>query len=393
MYTKLLSKNNYLSFSGFQRINNEIILSNVRGNGLFIIDSDNYQIKEIKKFISMPEEAQRYHRGCCAKDNSVYFYPDGVGNGIHKYDVLKKEQVYIETGDYTCSYAYINEEEMILLPAYATDKILKLDLRTDTLNKIEVHGLERDKIGSNFFKCGQISGNKVWMSLVRTPSLFIVDLVSKEVCRQLVGNEDIRLWGTAYDGINYWFTLLDDERIIKYNPNEKISRYYNVHRDPMIKQYTIIYKEIIAYENKVILVDWSGIFLLDTVNEKLECLALFPKNMKAASVDWHVEYQFCGTKLVMCLSLTNIVAVMDMNSLEVVFFSTIVENSEEFDKYTQGLCRRKLNAILNEEAIAEGGNSDLAELQDFIKLVQLFDREMKGTENHESVGESIYESA
>lgn len=393
MYTKLLSKNDYISFSGFQRINNEILLSNVRGNGLFIIDADNYHIKEIKKFVSMPEEAQRYHRGCCANNDSVYFYPDGAGNGIHKYNALKKEQMYIETGDYTCSYAYINEENMMLLPTYATDYILKLDLKTDTLIRMQLCGLERDKVGDNFFKCGRISSNKVWMSLVRTPSFFIVDLLSREVCRHLVGNENIQLWGTAYDGLNYWFTLLDDERIIEYNSSEKTLKYYNIHRDNIIKRQTVIYKEIIVYENKVILVDWSGIFLLDTVNEELECLALFPKDMKVASTDWHVEYQIYETELIMCLSLTNIVAVMDLNSLEISFHRTTVENSKEFDRYTQELCKRKFNAILNEESIVEGGNSDLAELQDFIKLVQQFGKDANGAAKYTSVGERIYESA
>jgi len=387
----LAERNNYLSFDSFQMINNQIILSNLRGNGLFIMNPGDFHIDRIEKFIQMPDEAQRYHRGSCEWENNVFFYPN-AGNGIHKYNTLTHEQTYIETGWYPCGAAFIHKGKMILLPWYKADKILTMDLKTNQLCKLDWWRLDKYEIGTNFLNTGRICENRIWMSAARTPYLFITDLSERTVDAFLIGDEDNQIWGSAYDGKSYWFTLLKDERIVKWNMDDRVPRYFYAGKKCNFEKNKIVFKKIIVYEEQVFVVpaDRSGIYLLDTVHDQLECLTSLPGNMKTASSDWSMEYQIQGGKIVMCFGLTNLVAVMDPDSHAIDFYDTTVKNDPQFEAYVRNLCDKKIEAIENKPLITEGENSDLANLSDFIELIKS-DKSVESNRFKASrMGESIY---
>lgn len=390
----LIERNNYISFDGFEMINNKVVLSNLRGNGLFVVDSHDFHIERLEKFINMPDEIQRYHSGVCKWNSNVYFYPN-IGYGIHKYNVVTNEQTYIETDHSECGSAFIQDDCMVLLPQRKASGIWKLDLKTNKLWKEEWWELGNDEIGTNFLNSGQIDENRIWMSAANTPYLFITDLSARNTDSYMVGNKDTRIFGTAYDGRDYWFTLFHDEHIVRLRIGERTSKYYNANREKNNNEkYLVPYKKIIVYEDKVIVVpaDCSGIYLLDTINDRLERLAALPKNIKIADRDWNVGYRVFGRKLVMCFGLTNLVAVMDLDLMEIDYYDTTIRNNRQFDCYVQNLCDEKIKEILNMKLIAEGMNSDLANLKDFIGLVNM-ERYSEGSMSEcGKIGDCIYKN-
>lgn len=234
------------------------------------------------------------------------------------------------------------------------------------------------------------------MAPVGGPYLFIIDPATWETRRMVIGDSGCQLLQCAHEGSFFWFTLLNDKRIIRWNMESGDVRYYTPFQSGSKERFAyrnmwFLYKRIIACEGRVFIVDGSGIYSIDVESGDSELLALLPKeNLKAAISDWYVEHCICGRKAVVCFCPTNLVAVIDLDTLKVTFYDTTVRNDPAFEEYVRMVCDQKMEEALKNKVTMEGNEPALNDLEGLIALVQYCGKEEAAAEKSVGIGEVIY---
>ena len=135
MMKGLTKQNDYISFGDFILENEKIILSSNRMNGLFIIDQQDKQKMKIERFLGVPEEKQYYHRQICRWKDTLYFVSNG-SDIVNVYNLKTEKQTVIEIGIlFRCTYAFIKDDRLFMIPLYGTDEMISIGLIKNDVRK------------------------------------------------------------------------------------------------------------------------------------------------------------------------------------------------------------------------------------------------------------------
>lgn len=358
----------------FSVVKEKAYISNRFCNSLIIYNIQKMAIEQVERFIHMDDFSFAYHRGCLEHNRIIYFYPDS-GYGVHSYNTNNGCQKYYELGFSRVGYSYVFEEKLILFPWYSEQGIIIIDLKKDMI-EVNPSWWNVDKILGekkvHFLNHGLYNDNKIWSHCTNTNLLFISDCHQCIVEKNVINVEKKALWGSQYDGKDFWFTVIDEQIIYQWNIKSGIVNKFELNSTIWEKTYEVSpYRKIICAQDYVFLIPYNenALFLLNKKTEKIELISKFPKEVIYPKTKyWNIEERIDGDQLYLFCDLTNLIIQVDLNSLDVFYKEAQIVESQIFDEYTKQIWKSSFQSIDNTACLYENEFDWKTYLPNFIRL-------------------------
>lgn len=208
-----------------------------------------------------------------------------------------------------------------------------------------------------------------------TNKLLITDYVHHTVKEYNVNIKGKKVWQMEFDGKNFWVTVTEDGSIYEWSIEKGILNVYEMRAEE--KEPFKPYKIFHCADDKVFIfmTGKNEIYVLNTVSGKLDTLSVFPGGEVYPACDWTVYRQRSGNILYLFCYFTSFIIRIDLRTLEVSYISSIVRNSEIYDKYTDKIMKDALHGgVLKEDR----GYNWQTELPVFLSLIHEYGSDLAG---------------
>ena len=353
-------------------------ISNRFYNTFLIYDLQEETIEKAERFMQMDASSFAYHGGCIEYKGTVYFYPDN-GYGVHAYHVDNGSQKYYDLGFCQVGYSCIFRDKLILFPWYARQGLITIDLKEETIDvQHDWWDVERilGDVSSNFLYTGMYDDHKVWSHCTKSNFLLISDFQMHSLKKYTIEVEEKALYGSAYDGEDFWFTVVGKDLLYQWNIEGGIQNCYK----PGFKldEYDMPpCRKLVCAKGYVFIISCheNALFLLNKGTGKMEVLSQFPPDtIYPKAKYWGVKERIYGDKLYLFCDVTDLIIQVDLNSLEVRYMKTQVIGSQVFEEYKNQIWKEILLEIEDKNYRCENGYDWKTYISTFIQL----DKEMYG---------------
>lgn len=349
-------------------------ISNRFYNSLIMYNIKKDTVEQVERFVHMNAISFAYHGGCIAHNGIVYFYPDN-GYGVHAYDTESGHQKYYDLGACRVGYSCILEDKMILFPWYSEQGLITIDLKEETIQTKLDWWNANDILGyakSNFLNSGGYDESRVWNHCTKTNCLLLSDCYRHKIEKHLVDVDGKALWGSQYDGKDFWFTEVDKAVIYQWNIEKGLRNKFQFELTAWEENGEASpYRKLICAREYVFIVPYNenALFILNKRTEKLEKLSKFPEGIVYPKTNyWNIHEKQEDNQLYLFCDLTNLVIQVDLDSLNVKYRNTLIRDNAVFDRYTEQIWKSIFEEIDNKGWISENEHDWKTYLPNFLKF-------------------------
>lgn len=371
-------------------------ISNRFYNSFIIYNIKKDTVEQVKRFVHMDAGSFAYHMGCVVHNGIVYFYPAN-GYGVHAYDIERGHQKYYDLGFCHVDYSHVLEDKMILFPWYSEQGLITIDLKKETIQTNLGWWDASSILGdakSNSLHSGEYNKNQVWSHCTKTNYLLLSDCYSRKLEKHLIDVDGKILWGSQYDGKDFWFTEVDKAVIYQWNIEKGLRNKFKFELTAWEETgETSPYRKVVCVREHVFVVPYNenALFILNKETEKLEKLSEFPEEIVYPRTnDWYIFEKQEDNQLYLFCDLTNLIIHVDLDTLDVKYRNTFIKDSIVYDRYTEQIWKSIFEEIDNKGWISENEHDWKTYLPDFLK----FDDEIGIHEKiscEENIGNKIYQ--
>jgi len=332
-------KKHMICINDFSVIEKKVLMSNGNFNALITYDLENRKISHIEQFVGIAHGAFSPHRICKVYNEKVFFFPQN-GNLVNVFDVQSRQQQFFEVKNRVQS-VFCSKNRFYLLPYYGKEGMIYFDADNPKMHE-NVKWWDSDELkNAKSIRSGEYSEGKIWTQCVGTNMLLITDVFSKTIEKYYVnlGKKDIH--DVEFDGNDFWISVENESKIYKWNVVQGIDDVFDVH---------VNYSDGCPYKifvciDGIVFVFLRGkkqLFMLDTDKREIVFLSDFPDWVIYPNVDWTVYYRRYEDTVYLFCNFTSMIIAVDIKSLKVSYYSTVVEKSLIYEKYMNEAMRHCL---------------------------------------------------
>lgn len=351
-------------------------ISNRFYNALIVYNIQDDTIERVERFVHMEASAFAYHGGCVEHNGVVYFYPDS-GYGVHAYNPDSGCQKYYDLGFGKVGYSHIYDEKLVLVPWYAEQGLITIDLKNETsIARSEWWDASRilDDAKTNSLFTGAYDDQRVWSHCTKTNYLIITDYQKHLIEKHMIDVDEKALLGSAYDGKDFWFTVVGKDILYQWNIEHGLQNRFMLGLTAWEKTNdTSPYRKIVCAQGYIFLIpcDENALFLFHKETGKMEMLSRFPKETVYPKAKyWGIKEKIDRKMLYLFCDVTNLIIQVDLDSLNVRYIDTRPISDKIFDEYVKQMWNSILLEIDDEGFIGENGYDWKTCPSNFIRLDQ-----------------------
>ena len=255
------------------------------------------------------------------------------------FDIQSRQQHFFEA-ESSVQSVFCSKTGFYLLPYYGKEGMIYFDVDTPEMNE-KLKWWDSDELkNAKSIRSGEYSEGKIWTQCVGTNTLLITDIFSKTIKKYNVNLGKNSIYNVEFDGRDFWISVENDTKIYKWNVVQGVQDIFDVH---MKDSNGCPYKIFVCIDGMVFvfLRGKKQLFMLDTNKRELVLLSDFPNWVIYPNVDWTVYYKRYGDTVYLFCNFTNMIIAVDMKSLKVSYYSTVVEKTPIYENYmneTMRLC-------------------------------------------------------
>lgn len=355
-------------------VNGKAYISNRFYNAFIIYNIQEGVIESVERFEHMDLSSFAYHGGCVAHNETLYFYPDN-GYGVHAYNLDSGCQKYYDLGFSQVGYAHIFQEKLMLFPFYAEQGLIAINLKEEQPNvRQEWWDASRilGDVGSNFLYTGMYDDNKVWSHCTKSNYLLISDCQNHLIEKYTINVDEKRLYGSAYDGKDFWFTVVGEDIIYQWNINEGLRNCFKPGFIVRERLHDVSpSRKLVCVRGFVFIIQCNenALYLLNRETGKMELLSRFPAGVIYPKAKyWSVKEKIDKNKLYLFCDVTSMIIEIDLNSLNVRYISTQIIADKVFDEYLTQIWDSIFIDMIKTDCLYENGYDWKVYISNFIKL-------------------------
>lgn len=371
-------------------------ISNRFYNALIIYNIQEGKVEKAERFVHMDASSFAYHGGCVEHNGTVYFFPDN-GYGVHAYHVDSGCQKHYDFGFCQVGYARVFGEELVLFPWHAKQGLLTIDLNKETGNARK-DWWDADRIlgdlGSDSLYSGAYDDDRVWSHCVKSNCLLITDYRNRSIEKYTINTEEKLLYGSAYDGNDFWFTAIGKDVIYQWNINDGLKKCYSPGFvvDGRTEDYPPC-RKIACAEGHVFLIpcNENALFLLNKETGKMEKLSQFPaETIYPRAKYWGVFEKIYKNKLYLFCDVTDLLIQVDLDNLNVRYINTQIIGDQTFEKYVNQIWGSILSEMRERDWLYENGYDWKTWLSNFMRFEEEIHRSNTEAFRPGNIGGRIY---
>ncbi|WP_289301758.1 hypothetical protein [Sporofaciens musculi] len=349
-------KKHMICINDFGVVDREVFMSNGNFNALIIYDLENWEISHIEQFVGIVPSVFSPHRICKVYNKKVFFFPQN-GNVVNVFDVQNRQQQFFEAENSVQS-VFCTKTGFYLLPYYGKDGMIFFDADSPEMYE-KVKWWDSDELkNAKSIRSGEYSERKIWTHCVGTNTLLITDIWGKTIEKYKVNLGKNSIHNVEFDGNDFWISVESGSKIYKWNIVQGVQDIFDVH---MNDSGGCPYKIFICIDG-IVFVFLRGkkqLFLLDDNRRELVLLSNFPNWVIYPNVDWTVYYKRHGDTVYLFCNFASMVIAVDMKSLKVSYYSTVVEKSQIYEEYMNEAMRHCLKDCMIEENVCYDWKKDI----------------------------------
>lgn len=371
-------------------------VSNRLYNSLIIYNTKKNIIEYIDRFMHMDDFSFAYHGGCIEHDRILYFYPDN-GYGVHSYDTNKGCQRFYDLGFCRVGFSFILEDKLILFPWYSEQGLIAIDLKKDTIqfesgwwNASQILGDEK----THFLNSGMYDKNEVWSHCTNTNYLLISDCYKQVIQKYVIDVDKKNLWGSQYDGNDFWFSVVDENIIYQWNIEDGLKRTYRIDCTNWENTYEVSpFRKIVCAANYLFIIPYNenALFLLNKKTKRIELISKFPDEaIYPQTKYWNIKERIFENQLYLFCDFTNMIVQVDLDNLCVKYINTLISGDKKWDDYVDQKCKLIWEEINNKNNIYENGYDWKMYLTNFIQIDHKEHNKRTRSFHLDDIGKEIY---
>lgn len=322
----------------------EVFMSNGNFNALIIYDIENREISHIEQFAGIDSGAFSPHRICKVHNEKVFFFPQS-GNIVNVFDVRSRQQQFFEVEN-AIQLAFGFEKGFYLLPYHGKEGMVYFNADNPQMHE-KVRWWDSDELESaKSIRSGEYGEGKMWTQCVGTNKILITDICSKAIEKYDVDLGQDRIYEIEYDGNDFWISVENGTKIYKWDIIQGVQDVFDVH----MNNFGNCQCKIFLCIDGIVFVFLRGkkqLFMLDMDKHEIVLLSDFPDWAVYPNTDWTVYYKRYKNTVYLFCNFTNMIIAVDMESLKVSYYSTIVKNIiyERYMNEAMGHCLKDYEIV------------------------------------------------
>lgn len=352
-------------------LNAKAYMSNVSFNGMIVYDIYTNKIEKVVEFPDISLSACSYHGYSFEHKGKIYFCPGGTGKVAHKYDTQSKDiysiKLPLKYGG--VQYSQLIDGVLYLFPNYRDQELLSWNLDTIDDFKEENWWDGTTLKESSSMISGAFDNQQVWTYCFGNNKIIIADCMKKQIREYSIGLVDRKVSCVDYDGEHFWIVFSDCAEIIEYSLESGIEKKIIVDIN-FAKRWTEP-QGIFCIRNRifVFLYREKCIYIVNKETGKFEELSRFPSDTLYVSDMMWVWHKVIDNKVYFFCLYTSVIIEVNLDDLSVNYISTIVKDSEVYEKYRDTVMSR----IVRNELLCEGDWWDWkSNLLSFVNLISKY---------------------
>lgn len=348
-------------------------ISNRFYNALIICNVQEKKIEKVERFIDMDASSFAYHEECIEHNGTVYFTPEN-GYGVHAYNSDSGDQKFYDLGFCQVSYSCIFGEKLVLFPLYAKQKLITIDLKKETVSIEDWWNADQilGDAGSNCLYTGIYGDGRIWSHCKKSNCLLISDYQKQTIKKYTIDVEEQLLYGSAYDGNDFWFTVIGKDILYQWNISDGLRNSYTLGFAVDDDQYDYSpCRKVVCANEHVFLIpcNENTLYVLNKKIGKAEMLSRFPsETIYPKTKFWGIKEKIYNDRLYMFCDVTNLMIQVDLVNLNVSYVNTQIIGDQVFDEYVCRIWNSILLEMREGVCLGENGYDWKTWISNFIRL-------------------------
>lgn len=339
-------KKHMICINDFGVADREVFMSNGCFNALITYDLENREISHIEQFVGSTPSAFSPHRICKVCNKKVFFFPQN-GSNVNVFDVQSRQQQFYEVEN-SVQAVFCSKNGFYLLPYYGKEGMIYFDIDSPEIHE-KVKWWDSDELKNAIsIRSGEYSDKKIWTLCVGLNTLLITDISNNTIEKHNINLGKNNVYDAVFDGNDFWISVENESKIYKWNVVQGVQDIFDVHIND---SGSCPYKVFVCIDG-IVFVFLKGkkqLFMLDTDKRELVLLSDFPNWVIYPNEDWTVYHKRYGDTVYLFCNFTSMIIAVDMKSLKVSYYSTVVEKNQIYEKYMNETMRHCLKDCVIEE--------------------------------------------